>query len=248
MRYQSKSGSINETMIRQALNNHLFKDLDPNWKRHMKRMFKDINDYDLIHADYYEYSDAKPDLVISVNKRRVFLSIKSGHAPCVHYEGVFSFYDFLKMQDVPKDIIRLIRFYHYGYDVRLTGQEKIMSREQIIEKYPGLIKKVNNYFIEHSEIVREIIYRSIISGRLKRDLIDYFYYGSVSKGYLLSIYDIVDLILKDKNSSCMSICFYGLTYVSGARDPNSPKNHNLKIHWPILCKYFYDSAFMKKYG
>ena len=52
MRSQSKSGSVNESMILLALNNHRFKDLSDKWKRHMKRMFKDIKDDDLIRVNY----------------------------------------------------------------------------------------------------------------------------------------------------------------------------------------------------
>ena len=247
MRQESKDGSVNETMILTALNNHKYIDLDNHWKKHIKRMFKHIRDEDVIKATYYPCKDAKPDLIVTVNNRSTYLSIKSGHSPSMHYEPLKTFYDFLREQGVSERIIKIISFYHYGYSLKPGVTPYKLTRDEIIEKYSKEIKEANEYFLSHQEIVREIIYRSIIRGRMKRDLIDYLYYGNSSKGYLLSISDIMRLIFKDRNEICPSIHFYGLTYVSCARS-SSEKQHHLRINWPLLCKYFYDEEFMKKYG
>ncbi len=248
MRSFSKSGSVNETMILDTLNNHQYKDLDENWKRHIKRMFKTIRDEDVIKVNYHEHKDAKPDLDIYVRDRRVCLSIKSGHAPNMHHEPVKTFYDFLRAQGVPEKIIRIISFYHYGYSLKKRVADHILSREEILERYKKEIDMANDYFITNQGVVREIIYRAILRGRLKRDLIDYLYYGNPNRGFLLSVHDIFYLIMKDKAKECESIHFNSLTYVVGGRDPSSVHHHSLKINWPILCLWFYDEEFMKKYG
>ena len=247
MRSNSKDGAINETIILTAINRHHFKDLDSNWKKHIKRMFKDIQDDDFIIARYHDNKDAKPDLEIIVKNRKILLSIKSGHSPTMHDEPIKTFFNFLRSFEVPERILKIIAFYHYGYSLKLGFKQKVLTRQEIIDKYPKYIKEVNNYFNDHQEIVREIIYRSIIRGRLKRDLIDYLYYGNSAKGFLLSITDIVKLAMK-KNEECSSICFDQLTFVSCARNLKNPKKHHLKINWPILCKNFYDQEFMKRYG
>ena len=249
MRKISKDGSINETMIITTLNGHYYKDLNPKWKKHMKRMFKNIEDNDYIIATYYEHKDAKPDIVIYAKNRKVLLSIKSGHAPTMHEEPIKTFFDFLRSLYVPERIIKIIAFYHYGYSLTKRVSDHVLSREEIIERFPKQIKEVNNYFRKHAEIVHEIVYRSIIRGRLKRDLIDYFYYGSPARGFLLSSRDIITLITTDPNEECESICFGSLTYVSRARNKNKEANkHRLKINWPVLCKWYYDEEFMKRYG
>lgn len=248
MRSNVKSGSLNETMILIALNKHYFKDLDSKWKRHLKRMFKDIKDDDYIIANYFEYKDAKPDIEIIVNKRKVLLSIKSGHAPVMHHEPVYTFFDFLRKQNVPEKIIKIIAFYHYGFSLKKGITDHILSREEIIEKYPSQIKEANDYFKNHQEIVREMIYRTIIKGRLDRDLIDYFYYGNSTKGFLLSTANIINMIANDRNEYNKTIHFNSLTYVSRARNPNNHRKHNIDISWPKLCLLFYDEKFMKKYG
>lgn len=247
MRSHAKDGGMNETLILTALNKHYYKDLDEKWKKHMKRMFKDIIEDDYILCNYYAYKDAKPDLEIIVNDKKIYLSIKSGHAPTVHREPIRTFFEFLRSLDVPERIIKIIAFYHYGYSLKDKHHTEVLTRKEIIEKYGKYIKEVNKYFVEHKEIVREIIYRSIVRGRMKRDLVDYFYYGNSAKGYLLSVYDIIGLIYKDPNEECSSICFYGLTYISNARKLDSPNRHRMQINWPILCKWFYDKDFLAKY-
>ena len=248
MRSHSKDGSLNETMILIALNNHHFKDLSDKWKRHVKRMFKEIKDDDFITAKYYSYSDGKPDLEIIVNKRKVLLSIKSGHSPCMHYEPVYTFYNFLRDLNTPERIIKIIAFYHYGYSLRKEKREKHYTREEIVKEFPNEIKEVNDFFNSNEDLIREIIYRCIIKGRLKRDVIDYFYYGNSSRGFLLSTSDIFKLILNEPKVFYETLSFKSLTYVSCARNPDNPKRHHIKINWPILCRWYYDDDFMKKYG
>lgn len=248
MRSHAKDGAYNETAILNSLNKHYYKDLSSNWKRHMKRMFKNIEDNDYIVAKYHEDKLAKPDIEITVNNRTIFLSIKSGNHPQMHNEPVKTFFDFLRSYDVPERIIKIIAFYHYGYSLKKGVTEKPLSREEIINKYSEYIKEVNTYFYEHQEIVNEIIYRSVIRGRLNGDLIDYFYYGNSAKGLLFSTHNIIELIMNDKNRECESICFNALVYGPCERKVTGTKHHSLKISWPILCHYFYDEYYIKRFG
>ena len=181
-----------------------------------------------------------------MNNRKILLSVKSGHAPTMHQEHIKTFFEFLRGLDVPESIIEIIAFYHYGYF--LNQHRGILTREQIVCYYPEKIKEVNDYFNNHEDIIRELIYRSIIRGRVKGDLIDYFYYGNSARGFLLSVSDIVKLIIGGENSYYETLTFKQLTYVACSRDRNNPKRHYVKINWPVLCKYFYDDDFMKKYG
>lgn len=248
MRFHAKDGSMNESMILIALNNHHFKDLSDKWKRHISRMFKEIKDDDLIEVKYYEFADAKPDLEIKVGNRKVLLSIKSGHSPCMHYEPVYTFYNFLREQKVPERIIKIIAFYHYGYSLKKEQSARHLTREEIVKEFPNEMKEVNDYFNNNEDLIREIIYRCIIRGRLKRDIIDYFYYGNSSRGFLLSTSDVVKLIINEPKVFYETLSFKSLTYVSCARNLENPKRHHIKINWPILCRWYYDEEFMKKYG
>ena len=130
-----------------------------------------------------------------------------------------------------------------SYSIKKGVTEKPLTREEIINKYSEYIKEVNTYFYEHQEIVNEIIYRSVIRGRLNGDLIDYFYYGNSAKGLLFSTHNIIELIMNDKNKECESICFNALVYGPCERKVTGAKHHSIKISWPILCHYFYDNYY-----
>lgn len=248
MRSHAKDGSLNETMILQSLNKHFYKELDGNWKRHMKRMFKNITDDDYIFANYYEFKDAKPDIEIIVKKRKILLSIKSGHAPAVHNEPIYTFFQFLRSFDVPERIINIIAFYHYGFSLKKNAPFHVYTHAELITKYSKYIQEVNDYFLNRKEVVREMIYRFVLRGRLERDIADYLYYGNSAKGFLLSPTDIMNLILNDENRECKSLCFCAFVYISTARNPKNKRRHQTKIYWPILCKYYYDKNFMERYG
>lgn len=247
MKSQNNDGINNETMILLALNNRHYKDLSTKWKRHIKRMFKHIEDGDLVKAYYYEHKDAKPDLVISVNDKKIFLSIKSGRSSTMHSESINTFFDFLSGLNVPSDVKEYIYLYHYGY-FYYGDKSKPLTRDELIKEFPEIIYSVNSYFSNNNDILQEIIYRAIIRGRFKYDLVDYLYYGNVAKGYLLSVTDIIKLILNTPNWMCQSICFNTLVYVSNARNIDNERRHSFKINWPILSKWFYDDEFLKRYG
>ena len=249
MRAEAKGGIANETMIRVVLDNHRYKELSEKWKRHMKRMFPEIGDNDLIKTMTYPHRDAKPDLIIIVNSRKVYLSIKSGHSPVVHHEPIYTFFDFLKQYEVPDRILNLLRFYHYGAAYMIgENSNKIYTREEIVSKYPQVIKEINDYFASREELISQIVYRTVIKGRLDRDLIDYFYYGNAARGYLLSVSEILKLITRSKCILNQTVSFRHLTYVSGSRHVGEPLQKQVKIHWPVLCKWFFDTAFMMRFG
>ena len=241
-------GSINKESIIKTLDQHYFKDLDKKWKYHLQTMFGDIKDNDLIRVRYYDNRHAKPDIVISACNRSVNVTIKTGHAPSIHNESITTFITFLKNINIPDNIISIIKFYHYGVSSSVHTNGTIYNREEILDKYPHLINEASNYFSTHKEKVKKIIYRSIIRGKTHSEPIDYFYYGNVYKGFLLSKYDILDFITSDNNSTCKSLHFCQLVYQPCSRDISKKGRHSMKISWPILCLKFYDEKFNKRYG
>lgn len=249
MRKDHVTGMTNETMIRVTLDNHYFKDLSDKWKRHMRQMFPHIQDNDKIIAMTYPLRDAKPDLLIMVNYKKVYLSIKSGHSPQVHHEPIYTFYPFLEKLGVSKRILAIMKFYHYGASYMVGKKDNIIySRDEILEKYPKLIEEVNEYFAANPEIVREIAYRAILKGRLDREQADFFYYGSAAKGFLLSTSDILKLVTDYPFKLTKTVSLLQLTYGPGSREVGNPAQKMVKLYFPVLCKLYFDNGFMIRYG
>lgn len=103
-----------ELQIMNYLNEKHICDLNPKWKKHVLRMFPEAKDDDVIFARHYPDASAKPDLIFEINRREVFVSVKTGKRPSMHQESFFSFQRFLKRKHISHRTLRIIRFFHYG--------------------------------------------------------------------------------------------------------------------------------------
>ena len=244
-----QSGKQNEIDIITALTGKAFSDLEENWKKHIKTMFPSIKETDVIHAYFYHDDHAKPDIVVTVNSVSIMLSIKSGRNPSCHLENYSDFMGYLSKIGVPYRIQRIMYFYQFGRTEKLSNHGEPFTRDQIQNNFKPYIKEVNEFFLAHQDIVKKIIFRSLIRGiRYKADPIDYFYYGSVNRGFLLSRDDIYRIILEDPYTESRAIHFYSLIFQPDGRSVSKANHLYIRIKWPVLCIKFYDDEFIEKYS
>jgi hypothetical protein len=243
-------GKANEFDILSLLNNHCFDSLNPKWRSHLRRMFPQIQETDLVKAYSYHDSYAKPDIVIMVGEKRIFLSIKSGHNPSCHQESFYSFMEFLRKSQVPERYLRTISFYHFGKSRKLSNNGKSFTKEDIVSKYGHYLTETNQYLETRKDLTEKVIYRAVIRGvRSNVDEIDYFYYGNVNNGFLLSRQDIYELITNDLTGTKNGAPRFGsLVYQPNGRKENGKDQAYVRIKWPILCTKYYDKKFMEKYS
>jgi hypothetical protein len=243
-------GKANELDIIAVLNNHRFQSLNDKWKSLVKRMFPLIKDDDLIRAYSYKDPYAKPDLMVVVQSQRIFLSIKSGHNPSCHQELFGSFMDFLRKSQVPERYLRIISFFHFGRSSKLSNNGRSFTKDEIVSQYGQYIVETNEYFQTRKDLIEKVIYRTVIRGvRSNVDEIDYFYYGNVNNGFMLSRQDIFEFITHDftglKN---VAPRFGSLLYQPDGRRVDRKEQAYVRIKWPILCTKYYDKEFLKKYS
>ena len=244
-----QSGKQNEIDILSALTGKKHCDLEDNWKRHIKKMFPEVKSNDVVHAYFYHDGHAKPDLVVTVNDRSIRLSIKSGKNPSCHLENYSDFASFLTSIGVSDRILKIIYFYQFGRTEKLSNNGEPFTREELQTKYERYIKEANEYFLAHPGMVKKIIYRSLIRGvRYRAEPIDYFYYGNVFRGFLLSYDEINKVILEDPFVDCKAIHFYSLVFQPDGRNVNKSNHLFIRIKWPILSLRFYDEEFVEKYS
>lgn len=244
-----QNGKQNEIDIMCAFSGVQYEFLTDKWKKHMKKMFPDIQDKDVIHTYFYDDSKAKPDIVIRVNNKSVLVSIKSGHNPSCHLEVFSDFQDFLIKQGVPRRILKIISFYQFGESEKLSNNGVPFSREEIQTQFKQYIQEVNNYFLNNPELVKKIIYRSLIRGvRRYTKPIDFFYYGNARQGFLLSVDDIYNEIINDPYIECRAIHFFALVYQPDGRRLDRDRRLFVRIKWPILSRRFYEEDFLEKYS
>lgn len=238
MRKQAVDGLLNEKEIINHLNCMLYKELDDKWKEHIKQMFPFVKDDDVIYARPFPDHQAKPDVIIKVRNTCQYLSVKSGRNPSVHQENFFSFQKFLSKLGVPKAVLRIIYFYHFGKTKKLSNNGEPFTKEELDEKYGEYFLKASQ-ILDKPYIIKEIVNRTIIKGaNPTRTGITYLYYGNVEKGFLLSKEDIYQLVLNYREHKS-SIHFGALNYQPGGRKRTSQDYRYVRIKWPILSPMFY---------
>ena len=244
-----QAGKQNEIDIMTAVSGQKYEDIDSKWKSHLKKMFPDIESGDVVHTYFYHDTHAKPDIVITVKNKSIKLSIKSGKNPSCHLENFSDFMSFLIKNGVPNRIIRILSFYQFGRSEKLSNDGKPFSREELQTNFKQYVKEASDYFLDHKQIVGKIIYRTIIRGIRKNvDPIDYFYYGSVKRGFLLSREEIYKEIIEDPFVESRAIHFYGLVFQPCGRKETREDRLFVRIKWPILSVRFYDDDFINKYS
>ena len=244
-----KNGKDNEIAIIQSLSGLTYQELSEKWKKHVKKMFPEIKEQDKITAYFYRDAFAKPDIVVTVNDRSVYISIKSGKNPSCHHENFSDFSYFLIKQGVPDRIIRILSFYQFGRSDKLSNNGVAFTKEEIQTKFKPYVLEASEYFLKHPQIVRKIIHRSLIRGtRYYGDEVDFFYYGNSERGFILSREEVYNEILKDEFIDSKTLHFYALVFQPDGRKEDRPNHLFIRIKWPVLSLRFYDEEFLQKYS
>ena len=243
------SGKQNEIDILTELTGKKFEDLEPKWKGHIKKMFPEIKDTDMVHAYFYKDKFAKPDVVITVNNRSVLVSVKSGKNPSFHFESYNDFNSYLQRLGVKERILKIIRFYLFGKTEKLSNNGEPFTKMEIQTKFEQYIKEANDYFINNPAIVKKIIHHTLIRGsRYQEEPIDFFYYGKADRGFLLSPNEIDRVILEDANYDYRGIHFFALVLQPDGRKSDEYNKLYVRIKWPIISRRLFDDAFIEKYS
>ena len=185
----------NRNQILLALDGKTFKELAPQWKLHLKRMFSGIQDEDEIHAVIPKHA-GKVSLLISTCGKTVALGIKTGRSTVIHRERVSVFVDFLLRHGVEKSACATYLFYHFGDGTIKGNGEKRMTvaelRHGYGEHFDAATKKLQN-----KDLIEAILRRAFADGNgPNQSGIDYFYYGTVSFGYLASVDEALAFLRK----------------------------------------------------
>lgn len=240
------SGEQNENNIAKYLNLKMVKELNEFWKEIIYKMFPTAQDADIIHSFLIDARHVKPDIIVKINIIQKLISIKTGHNPSVHQEHIYSFYDYLRKNGVSERTIKIISFYHFGLSKKTTNNGKQFSKDEIIDKYGDYLIQANEELNNNKHLIDDIIFRSIIKGSKEYYYeVDYFYYGCLDKGFLLSREEIYDIVKHDIKPNKGPIHFGGLIYQPSGRNMLKRDINYVRIKWPILCLKFYNDDIIK---
>ena len=190
----SKSND-NRNQILLALDGKTFKELAPQWKLHLKKMFAGIQDEEEIHCLVPKHS-GKVSLFISACGKRVALGIKSGRSTVIHRERVSEFVNFLLRNDVEKSVCATYLFYHFGDGTIKGNGEKRMTVAQLRHDYGEHFETATKK-LQSKNLIEAVLQRAFVDGNKANEAgIDYFYHGTVSFGYLVTIEEALAFLRK----------------------------------------------------
>lgn len=176
----NKSGFDNEDLIKNALNNKKFTDLNENLKNLIKQCFSNYNG--MISCEK-QAGQNKSDLKISIGSESYTYSIKKGTGNSVHQEPVDKFITFLKVNySLSDELGNDIRFFIWG-DNTFDGKGRLSDRlnaPTLKKTYPELIERINSFF---TPIKKDLIKRFVIDGAdCSSFSSDFIYYGNELEG------------------------------------------------------------------
>jgi len=234
----------NHTLDREFAFIHFFEnkkycEFQEKWKKHLKRIFPEIQNDTVVHCTKHENYFAKGDVDLRINDHRVIISLKSGKNPCMHKERFSWFYQTLKEMGVSFPTLNAITLYQFGESKIFGHQDKPLTKDEITAQYGNLILKANKE-LSNPKIIEMVIARAIIIGRQNyRQPIDYLYYGNLEKGILISVEQIYESIFSRKELTSNWIQFGQLVFQPASRTRDNNDYCDITIHWPVLSKLYF---------
>lgn len=190
-----KKGYYNEFNFVNELNGKFVYQLNNNFVTMLKQIYNNklnMNDHVLC---WKSFKTDKADIVISINDKYKYMSIKNGKNNSVHLEPLADFICFLKDINISDELIKIYYNYHYACDklgnrisakdYQINHCDEIMLFNKEINKKRILLRAINRFLFEgihnYNNKVNGIIYGNI----------DNFVYVSYSEvvNYLLNVTD-----------------------------------------------------------
>lgn len=233
------NGLIIEKNFKSAFNGKSFDELNDFQKKFILELFPNINDNDYIICSKYIKEFGKPDITISLNNEKKYISIKSGSSDGMHIEDIKTFILFLRSLGVSVQTQKILLLYHYG-DGTLDGTgEKRMLHNEIAYKYKEHIEFANKE-LSNSKIVLACLNRFVLQGTNEyMQTIDYIYYGDENYGVFCSKNELANYIISRDYSHLKTLHIGPMTIQPYLRDVNNEshnkyKRHKVQIKWHYL--------------
>lgn len=231
-------GYSNEKGMIEALDGKKYRSLPPNLQEVVSGClgFKPGDDA-AISAELAEQG-GKPDIVVSICGKKLYVSIKSGHGNSVHQEPVEDMINYFDQIGGSPGIAKALRLFIWGDGTENgTGhRDARMSVKDVISKYPDETKLLREFLENHK---RELITRFIKTGGHGGISAEFIYYGTPEEGYCASADSVIDFLC-DSHRQGSAMPVGGLSMQAWNRAISSAKSDqkrgNVQLKWPNIEK------------
>lgn len=223
------TGIDNEFEFVKYLNGKKISELNPLFRDLIDKLYP-IESEDSIIKSWRNHYNQKTDVLVRINGIMKGLSIKKGMRNSVHVERITDFVDFLKFNNIPREIIIEYLKYHYADGTTNGKGEKRLSTEEYKLDNQESIDKINSIF-NNNDILKEAIDRFVIKGNNSNYYIDAIIYGEVNDFIWATREDIRNIILSKKDCYSTAVHFGPLTL----QPKNRCLNYNSKYEKDRFC-------------
>lgn len=236
----NSAGFSNEREIRDALNAHLYNNINPNLRHFLDDVFKG---YSLqgkwVHAHTIPQR-MKPDFYVTIDgiPNGAYISVKMGTGNSLHQESLETFIDFYAQLGAPQSILDSLKKYHWSDGTIDNSGETRYTSKTFAKMFPSLVNDVNN-FLNRLEILRATVKRCLFKGNYPdAPEADYIYHGSVRNGVWASkkeIFKYIETYSVGKNCVSIGPLTYQAWNKNLDRNPSSEyKRLQMQLKWGDL--------------
>lgn len=204
-------GFSNEVALVLALNEKKVGELNSNLKQFIMEIARDkkitVAMDTIIESELVTSNKLKQDVIIQINKEKIYVSIKMGRGNSVHQEKIEEFITYLNenFEDVTEEIANAFRLFIWA-DGTLNGKAdikfdstsgKVIGRfggPDFKKLYPKERKLIQDFVDKHQE---DLMNRFLFVGK-NNSKVDYIYYGTPINGSWISSTKLIDYNLKEK--------------------------------------------------
>ena len=236
----NNTGFSNEDDLKKSLNDKNFKELNDNLKNNIILKLSNDIDNDTIISCSKIGGTNKADLGIKIKNRVYLISVKKGTGNSLHQEPISTFIDYIKkINGCNEEIIKTVKYYIWG-DNTYDGTGPIADRVNayyLKKHHSDILTKVQTFF----NLNKNILLDRFIKYGVKREskyYAQFMYYGTVSKGIIRPIDNIVKYLSKD-TKPILSVG--GLTFQAWNRninggDKSEKKRGVIQLKWGNIGK------------
>lgn len=238
-------GFINEELLRDYINDGDYASYNSNIKSFLKFLFKENFNPRLPFSADKTKNQVKPDLWISHNGTKKYVSIKKGSGNSVHQENASVFFPFFE-EKVGAESLNDLKLFHYGDDTTDDSGVTRYSAAECKNRYAKQISELNAK-INTKPNISLFLDRFLFVGNVALIPADAIYHGTIDSGLWASRSEIMDYASKQP-FSLNAIHFGPLTYQVWGRNENRTAVHPerryvMQVKWGSIAK---DLAAIRK--
>ncbi|MDX9744738.1 MAG: hypothetical protein RBT59_13025 [Arcobacteraceae bacterium] len=203
-------GFTNETELRDYINNNSWATYNQNMRNLLEFSFgTNLDKSKKFTAEKCE-GQVKPDLVISHNNKKTYISIKKGSGNSVHQENISVFFPYIE-ELLGREALNNLRLFHYGDDTLDDTGKTRYSAIECQNKYKNEVANLNK-LINEWKYLNQFLDRFLFLGNVSSTLItDIIYHGNISSGIWASRDELLNYF-KNNSFTSSALHFASLTY------------------------------------